>query len=102
MSADIESVLLDKIRISNKFALQLDESTDISGMLNSWPMCVLWMETLSEKTFYFARLCQEKQQERKFFGSHQNIWEKEDLSGKTARVSAQVELQPWSGGPKAL
>ncbi|XP_076610612.1 zinc finger BED domain-containing protein 5-like [Chaetodon auriga] len=31
MSADIESVVLDKIRISNKFALQLDESTDISG-----------------------------------------------------------------------
>lgn len=31
MSADIKSVVLDKIRISNKFALQLDESTDISG-----------------------------------------------------------------------
>uniref|UniRef100_A0A674MK34 Uncharacterized protein n=1 Tax=Takifugu rubripes TaxID=31033 RepID=A0A674MK34_TAKRU len=31
MSADIESVVLDKIRISKNFALQLDESTDISG-----------------------------------------------------------------------
>lgn len=31
MSADIESVVLDKIRISGKFALQVDESTDISG-----------------------------------------------------------------------
>ncbi|XP_039272731.2 zinc finger BED domain-containing protein 5-like [Styela clava] len=31
MSADIESVVLDKIPIGNKFALQLDESTDISG-----------------------------------------------------------------------
>lgn len=31
MSADIRSVILDKILISNKFALQLDESTDISG-----------------------------------------------------------------------
>ncbi|KAJ1098210.1 hypothetical protein NDU88_003326 [Pleurodeles waltl] len=31
MSADIESVVLEKIRISEKFALQLDESTDISG-----------------------------------------------------------------------
>ncbi|KAK3797217.1 hypothetical protein RRG08_030444 [Elysia crispata] len=31
MSADIESLGLDKIRISNIFALQLDESTDISG-----------------------------------------------------------------------
>ncbi|XP_053568057.1 SCAN domain-containing protein 3-like [Bombina bombina] len=31
MSADIESVVLEKIHISGKFALQLDESTDISG-----------------------------------------------------------------------
>ena len=31
MSADIESVVLNKILVSNKFALQLDESTDISG-----------------------------------------------------------------------
>ena len=31
MSADIENVVLEKIRISKKFALQLDESTDISG-----------------------------------------------------------------------
>ena len=30
-SADIESLVLDKICIDNKFALQLDESTDISG-----------------------------------------------------------------------
>ena len=31
MSADIESTVLEKIRISRKFALQLDESMDISG-----------------------------------------------------------------------
>uniref|UniRef100_A0A3Q4GL74 SUEL-type lectin domain-containing protein n=1 Tax=Neolamprologus brichardi TaxID=32507 RepID=A0A3Q4GL74_NEOBR len=31
MSADIESVVLEKICFSGKFALQLDESTDISG-----------------------------------------------------------------------
>ena len=31
MSADIESIVLEKIRCSGKFALQLDESTDISG-----------------------------------------------------------------------
>lgn len=31
MSADIKSVVLEKIHISKKFALQLDESTDISG-----------------------------------------------------------------------
>ncbi|XP_057715925.1 SCAN domain-containing protein 3-like [Corythoichthys intestinalis] len=31
MSADIETVVLEKIHVSKKFALQLDESTDISG-----------------------------------------------------------------------
>ncbi|KAM9319784.1 zinc finger BED domain-containing protein 5-like [Gastrophryne carolinensis] len=31
MSVDIETVVLEKVRISKKFALQLDESTDISG-----------------------------------------------------------------------
>ena len=31
MFADIESIVLEKMRISGKFALQLDESTDISG-----------------------------------------------------------------------
>ena len=69
MSADIESVLLDKIRISNKFALQLDESTDIS-----WHAQLLANvrfvdgDTIRENFLFFARLCQEKQQERKFFG----------------------------------
>ena len=31
MSTDIESHVVEKIRISRKFALQVDESTDISG-----------------------------------------------------------------------
>ena len=31
MSADIESIVLEKMRISGKFALHLDESTGISG-----------------------------------------------------------------------
>ena len=31
MSADIANIVLEKIRVSGKFALQLDESTDISG-----------------------------------------------------------------------
>lgn len=98
MSTDIESHVLEKIRISRKLALQLDESTDI---LSSWPMCVLWMEMPLEKTSYFVRHCQKKQQERKFFGSNRNILTREDLRGKIAQVFALMELQPWSGTPKA-
>ena len=43
MSADIESIVLEKMRISGKFA-QLDESMGISDC-STWPMCVLWTET---------------------------------------------------------
>ena len=90
MSADIESTVLEKMRISGKFALQFDESTDISGyaqLLANVP----WTEPPSEKNSCFARHCQIKQQERKYFGSHQNIFSKEDLRGKTAQVSAEME-----------
>ena len=31
MSADIEDVVLEKIRLCGKFSLQVDESTDVSG-----------------------------------------------------------------------
>ena len=90
MSVDIESTVLEKMRISGNFALQLDESTDISGyaqLLAYMP----WTEPPSEKTSCFARHCQIKEQERKYFGSHQNILSKEDLRDKTAQVSALME-----------
>lgn len=71
-------------------------------MPNSWPMCHLWMEMQLEKLPFFASHCQKKQQERTFFGSHLNIVNKENLNGKSARVSALMERQPWSDAPKAL
>ena len=36
MSADIESIVLEKMRIRGRFALQLDESTDIRGHAQLW------------------------------------------------------------------
>ena len=90
MSADIESTVLEKMRISGKFVLQLDESTDISGYAQLLAN-VRWTEPSSEKNSCFARYCQKKQQEMKYFGSRQNILSKEDLRGKTAQVSALME-----------
>ncbi|XP_035209933.1 zinc finger MYM-type protein 6-like [Stegodyphus dumicola] len=62
MSADIESVVLEKIRISEKFALQLDESTDISGhaQLLANVRFVDGDAMQLEKTSFFARYCQKK------------------------------------------
>uniref|UniRef100_A0A3P9DNW9 SUEL-type lectin domain-containing protein n=1 Tax=Maylandia zebra TaxID=106582 RepID=A0A3P9DNW9_9CICH len=57
------------------------------------------METPSEKTFYFARHCQKKQQERKFFGLHPNILNKGDLKHSFyvfVRLSIHVKkISPW-------
>ncbi|XP_035208825.1 zinc finger BED domain-containing protein 5-like [Stegodyphus dumicola] len=102
MSADIESVVLEKIRISEKFALQLDESTDISGHAQLLANVRFVDGDAIRENFFFCKVLPEKQQEKKFFGSHQNTLNKEDLSGKTAQVSAPMELQPWSGATKPL
>ncbi|XP_035217859.1 SCAN domain-containing protein 3-like [Stegodyphus dumicola] len=103
MSADIESVVLEKIRISEKFALQLDESTDISGHAQLLANVRFVDGDAIRENFFFSRYCQKKQQEKKFFGSHQNTLNKEDLSGKTAHVSATDGAAAMVGGaPKAL
>ena len=81
VSADIESIVFEKMRISRKFALQLDESTDISGYAQRLAnVHFVDGDTIRENFLFY----QKKQQERKYFGLHQNILSKEDLRGKTA------------------
>ena len=60
MSADIESVVLDKIRISNKFALQLDESTDISGHAQLLANMCFFNENTIRENFLFCKTLPEK------------------------------------------
>uniref|UniRef100_A0A8C5PAU3 DUF4371 domain-containing protein n=1 Tax=Leptobrachium leishanense TaxID=445787 RepID=A0A8C5PAU3_9ANUR len=60
MSADIESVVLEKIRISEKFALQLDESTDISGHAQLLAnVCFVDGDAIREN-FFFCKALPEK------------------------------------------
>ena len=56
MSADIQNIVLEGMCISRKFALQLDESTDIRAILNLWPMC---RDTIREN-FLFCKALPEK------------------------------------------
>ena len=84
MSADIESIVLEKMRISGKFTLQLDESTDISGHAQLLANVRFVDGDTIRENVRFCKACQKKQQERESFGSHQNILSKEDLRGKTA------------------
>ena len=53
MSVDIENNILEKVRISVRFALQVDESTNISGHAQLLRMCALSMAKRSEKIFLF-------------------------------------------------
>lgn len=99
MSADIESVVLEKIRFSGKFALQFDESTDISGHYQLLAN-MRFVDDQRKRSIFYSGTAKKKKQDRTFFGFHSNILNKEDLSGKTARVSALMEQQPWSGAPK--
>ena len=94
MSADIESIVLEKLRIRGKFALQLDESTDTCGYAQLLASVRFVDGDAIRENFLFCRALPEekkrrkkttkKKQEMKYFGSHQNILSKEDLRGKTA------------------
>ena len=60
------------------------------AMLNFWPMC-LGRSRHQRKLPVLQGIARKKEQERKCFGSNQNIFSKEDLRGKTAQVSAVME-----------
>ena len=86
MSADIESIVLEKMCIRGKCALQLDESRDISGCAQLLANVGFVDGAVIRENFLFCKALPEKQQERKYFRSHQNILSKEDLREKTASV----------------
>ena len=69
MSADIESLGLDKIRISNIFALQLDESTDISGHAQLMANVRFMDGDAIRENFLFCKVLLEKTREESL-----NFW----------------------------
>ena len=60
MSADIESVVLEKIRINEKFGLQLDECTDISGHAQLFAYVRFVDGDSIRENFLFCKHCQKK------------------------------------------
>ena len=102
MSADIETVVFEKVYISKKFALQLNESTDISGHAQLLANVRFVDGDVIRENSYFARPFQKEHAERKLFESRPNIFAKEGLCGKIAQAFAPMEQQPWSDVIKAL
>lgn len=73
-SADIESVVLEKIRISKKFTLQLDESTDISGHAQLLANVRFVDGDAIRENFLFCKALPEKNKWRGNFSGHNRIF----------------------------
>ena len=99
MSADIESTVLEKMRISGKFALQLDESTDISGYAQLLAN-VRWTEPSSEKTSCFARYCQKKTTGDEIFRVASEYLEQGGLTWENCTSVCADGAAAWSSARK--
>lgn len=73
MSTDIESHVLEKLRISRKFALQLDESTDSSGHSQLLANERFVDGDPIKEHFLFCKALPEKNYKRGTFGGHNGI-----------------------------
>ena len=83
MSVDIKSNILEKIRISGKFALQVDDSTDISGHAQLLANVRFVDEDVIKENFFFCkRLPQNTTGE--IFCVASDCIEQGDLNGRTA------------------
>lgn len=72
MSADIESVILEKILISYKFAMQFDESTDIGGHAELLANVRFVDRDAIRENFLFCKTFPERNNRRGTFSGH--VW----------------------------
>ena len=91
MSMDIESNIFEKIRISGKFALHFDASTDISGHAQLLVNVRSVDEDMIKKNFFFRKRLPQNTTGQKFFVLPPIILNKEDLNVKFYKC-----LQKWS------
>ena len=95
MSADIESIVLKKMRINGKFALQLDESTDISCYAQLLANVRFVDGDAIRETVLFCKALPESTGEE-IFRVHQNT----EQGGLTWQSCISVWQRPWSGARK--
>ena len=66
MSVDIDNNILEKIRISGKFALQVDKSTDISGHAQLLANVRYVDEDVIKENFFFCKSATECNRRKNF------------------------------------
>lgn len=99
MSSDIERIVLEKLHASGKFALQMDESMDISGMRNLADVCFVDGGIIRENVIF----CKELPQREDIIRVVSDYLElKDDWGGKTASVFALMEQLSCSDIAKDL
>ena len=84
MSVDIESNILKKIRISGKFALQVDESTDISGHAQHLENVRYVDENVIKENFSFCKRLPQNTTGEEIFCVGFDYIEQGGLDGRTA------------------
>ena len=101
-SEDIESNILGKIRISGKFAVQVDASTVVSKY-SQFLANVHFVDedVIKENFFLFKRMPQNKIGEEIFHAASDYI-EQKRFDWKNCMMSSQMEQQPLSDVTRAL
>jgi hypothetical protein len=74
MSNDIESIVMEKLKKKSYFALQVDESTDISGKAQLLAFIRLWMKVILQKIFFAAKSCPRRQRGLMFLTQLLHTW----------------------------
>ena len=85
MSVDIENNILEIVRISVRFALQVNESTDISGHAQLLANVRFIDGDAIRENFYFASNCLLTQQEKEIFRVTSDCFEKKELEWKNCK-----------------
>ena len=94
--SDTDTNILEKIRLSGKFAIQVDDSTDISGdaqlLVN---VCFLDKDVIKEYLFFCKRLPKNTTGEEIFFVAFVHIIEQRELEWKSW-------ISVWTDGAAAM